>query len=69
MIRNYTLGQNEQTHAASCRTQHGTRLYLFFQQCLFPVPADHEKQLSQRQNCQHQLYRGECEAQRDFCLF
>ena len=68
MIRNYTLAQNKQKHAASCRTQHGARLYLFFQQCLLPVPAAHEKRLLQCQNCQYPLYGGECEAWRDFFL-
>lgn len=47
MIRNYTLAQNKQKQAASCRTQRRARLYLFFQQCLLPVPAAHGKQLWQ----------------------
>lgn len=68
MIRNYTVAQNKQKHAASCCTQHGAWLYLFFQQCLLPVPAAHEKQLSQCQNCQYPLYGGECEARRHFFL-
>ena len=62
MIRNYTLAQNKQKRAASCRTQHRARLHLFFQQCLLPVPAARENQLLPRQ---YPLYGGACEAWRD----